>query len=409
MNFCRRADIDYFRLHRSRPIHLVLPFWMAILLLLAASCSRRMAPPKPYLAFVALAGSQSVAAVDLATFDSVKAIPLGFAPDRLIVRPNSSDVYATSANGDVAVIHYPQLSVAEILHGGGVQPDLTFTGQGRTGYGIDREGRAIFVLDGATDRILARYPLSQPVSQLALTPDGKTLLGAEAADGRILFFSAGDGRLLGNLAIGKNLGDLVMLPDSLKAFVADPKSEMVAALQIPSRELLSNIQIGAPATLLALKPDGGEIFAFSANPPTMTLLDATSDAVEESLAAAANITATAFTKNSSMLYLASAADGDVIALNVPQRRVMSTTHVGIEPVALAITPDERFVAIADAAAGRLAVMLARVAAYPKGAISQLDQAVYGSSLMVATIPVGANPVDVVVPGWLWPPAGQGSR
>ncbi len=362
-----------------------------------------MPPPRPYLAFVAVEGSEGVAAIDLGSFQPVKVIPLGFAPDRLIVRPHSRDVYATSADGDVAAIQYPQLSSVKLWSGGGVPPDLRFSEQGRTAYGIDEEGHALFTLDCQSGKIEAQHAMPQRISRLALTPDGKTLLAIDTATGKLLFVEAKSGRVLGALAIGKSPGDLVILPGSRKAFIADSAGDMIAALQIPARELLSDIQLSASPTLLALKPDGGEIFAFSNANSTMTVLDASSDAVEESFAAAGKISAAMFTKDSSMLYAASATEGDVIALNVSNRRVMTTTHVGIEPVALALTPDERFLAVVDAAAGRLAIMRGRVPAYPKGAISELSQAVYGSSLMVATIPVGPDPVAIVIPGWLWPP------
>jgi DNA-binding beta-propeller fold protein YncE len=49
---------------------------------------------------------------------------------------------------------------------------------------------------------------------------------------------------------------------------------------------------------------------------------------------------------------------------------------------MALTPDERFLVLADTAASTLAVLQTNPAT------------------LLTTFPVGADPVDVVVPGWL---------
>ncbi|MGH9397890.1 MAG: YncE family protein, partial [Terriglobia bacterium] len=58
------------------------------------------------------------------------------------------------------------------------------------------------------------------------------------------------------------------------------------------------------------------------------------------------------------------------------------THVGIKPQALALTPDERFLAVVDSGGGRLSLMRA------------------ATGDLITSIPVGADPVDVVIPGWI---------
>lgn len=83
------------------------------------------------------------------------------------------------------------------------------------------------------------------------------------------------------------------------------------------------------------------------------------------------------------MYLVTGGDGFVTAFNVANRSVDSRVHVGVSPQSLALTPDEQFLAVADSATGDLAILRA----------SPLS--------MITTVPVGASPVDVIVPGWKW--------
>jgi DNA-binding beta-propeller fold protein YncE len=76
----------------------------------------------------------------------------------------------------------------------------------------------------------------------------------------------------------------------------------------------------------------------------------------------------------------------VSALDVQHREVMASTHVGVEPRALALTPDERLLVVADRAGSSLAILHADPA-------SLADD----RSVLITTLPVGASPVDVVVP------------
>ena len=71
-----------------------------------------------------------------------------------------------------------------------------------------------------------------------------------------------------------------------------------------------------------------------------------------------------------------------MALDVQNRTLLAAVHLGIEPRAMALTPDQRFLVVADTAASTLAVLQTNPAT------------------LLTTFPVGADPVDVVVPGWL---------
>jgi YVTN family beta-propeller protein len=182
---------------------------------------------------------------------------------------------------------------------------------------------------------------------------------------------------------------MVILPDNSKVFVADTGEEKISAAQVATRQLLAHIEIGTPPTALLVKPDGGEIFAFAAQSSTMVILDAFHDNVEQTFPLGRDAVAGVFSQDMSLLYIANAGDGSVLALDVQTREVRASTHVGMEPCALALTPDQRLMVVADRAASSLAVLHADPTSLSND-----------RSVLITTVPVGASPVDVVVPDYL---------
>jgi DNA-binding beta-propeller fold protein YncE len=172
---------------------------------------------------------------------------------------------------------------------------------------------------------------------------------------------------------------MVILPDNSKVFVADTGEQKISAAAIPSRKLLSHIEMGARPTALLLKPDGGEIFAFAAQSSTLVILDAFHDNVEQTFPLGRDAVAGIFRQDMSVLYIANAGDGSILAMDVQTREVLASAHVGVEPHALALTPDQRLLVVADRAGSSLS---------------------NDRSILITTVPVGASPVDVVVPDQL---------
>lgn len=350
----------------------------------AVGCSRKSpAPPQAYLAFVANNQGNSVAAVNLTSFQVVASIPVPPAPEQLAVRPRSLELWVVSASGTVSAIGFPVLRVVHSRRVANKARSLVFSPDGRRAYVLDpSEGQIVF-LDCDHLQELARVRLGGKPSSLSLTPDGKTLIVADNTLNQLRFVEADSRRELGAVKVGKGPGAMVVLPDSSEVFVADTGEKKISAVDVASRQLLAHIELASPATSLTLKPDGGEIFALSAEGSALIVLDAFHDNVEQTLTTGLRPVAGAIRRNSSAFYIATAGDGNVTALDVQTRNVLAVTHVGTELSALALTPDERFLAVADAASSSLAILRTDTLS------------------LVTTLPVGARPVDVVVPDWLW--------
>lgn len=356
-------------------------------LLFEAACQHAMTPPKPYLALVSGRGSNGIAVVNLARFKIARLIPLDFPPDKLVPRPGHDEVFITSSTGALAALRFPGFALDPVLRVG--KPgegsvSVVFSPDGRLAYVLSGDGKSILTIDCESLRTLASYPSPLPLSSIALDAGRQTILGEDPRDGKLAFFTLRDGTvvsLAGALTIGRDLGPMVVAAAAAKAFVAQPASSEVTAIDLATRNVLAHIEVGSPPGLLALKPDNGELFALSGRDSTMTILNVPDDSVEESRPSGAGPAAAVFSRDSGWLYIANARDGTVTRMAV-QTRQQYVTHVGLQPVDLALTPDERFLAVVDATADRLTVIRAH------------------TGDMVNSVPVGADPVSVVIPGWL---------
>ncbi len=375
---------------------------LALCLIASASAAcRRQHPLHPYAAYVVNHDSATLAAVNLADFHVTAALQVAPQPERVLARPLARQLYVVAAPGKISVASYPRLRLVATLVVGRSAAHLEFAQDGRSAYLLDPADHEVVFLDcagrpgdspeNAVPKVAFRLRLAGALAGLALSPDGRTLVAATHAPNLITFISTATRQPLGSVEVGEGAGPMVILPDNSKVFVADTGEEKISAASLPTRQLFAHIEIGARPTALLLKPDGGEIFALAAQSSTLIILDAFHDNVEQTFPLGRNAVAGVFRGDMSVLYIANAGDGSVTALDVQHREVLASTRVGVEPRALALTPDERLLVVADRAASSLAILAADPASLSND-----------RSVLLTTVPVGASPVDVVVPDDLQP-------
>ncbi len=357
---------------------------------------RRGVPLKPYIAYVVDHQNATLAAVNLADFHVTASVPVTPQPERVVAVPGARCLYVVSAKGKISVVAFPLLRVVTTLDVGKGAKDLVFAPDGRSAYLLDPEDHEVVFLDcagrsdnarkGANPQVAYRLRLGGTLADLVLSPDGKTLVAAASAPNRLTFISTETRQPLGSVEVGQSPGSMVILPDNSKVFVADTGEDKVSVADMASRQLLSHIEIGVRPTTLLLKPDGGEIFVLAAASSTLVILDAFHDDVEQTFPLGRDPETGVFLPDGSVLYIGNGGDGSVLALDVQNRAVLASTHVGMEPRALALTPDQRLLAVVDRAASSLQILQADAASLSND-----------RSVLITAVPVGASPVDVVIP------------
>ncbi len=367
--------------------HRILTGLLVLALAGCASCKRQTGvPPRPYIAFVANQQGYSVAAVDLGHFQVISSIPVAPSPSQVAIRPGAKEIYAVSSTGAINVIEFPDLHVKKTIFIGKSASNLVFSPDGSRAYVLDPSENQVVVWDCGRWREIGRLRLPGRPSSIALSPEGKVLM-VSALPSELLFVDPESMKLVAKVEVGENPGPMGVRADGKVVFAAAAGQKSISAVEIPSRQLLANLAVAAPVTSLEFKPDGGELYALSSSGSVAIILDAYHEDVEETITAGLNPVAGTFRQDMTTFYIATAGDGNVTALDVQTRNVISVVHAGTQPSSIALTPDQRFLAVTDSATSSLAVL-------------RTDK--LG---LVTTIPVGADPVHVVIPDWLW----QGGR
>ncbi len=369
----------------------------------ATSCTRPAAPPAPYLAFVVCQGTDSVAVVNFAVLRVVASLKVSARPEAAVVRPGSREVYVTGPSG-LDRIELPGFKVYLNSRTDHHPRNLVFSPDGRFAYYLRKaeplrpalaEGMSepprpgvshISIFDCEAKKEIGQIGINASLSRLALTADGKTLLATDPLKGAVHVLDPIARKPLGTVTVGRGAGPIAVQPFGSKVFVSNLDAKTISVVDSNALQVLTHIELGVQPGSLLLKPDGGELFVLTPGASTLTILDAFHDNVLQTLTAGPSPAAGVFRRDSSVLYLGNAGDGSVLALDVASRTVLASTIVGREPRALALTPDERFLAVADAGTSSLAILIAEPA--------RLDR---NRSALVTSLPVGARPVDVVIP------------
>lgn len=399
-----RALQQYYRLSRVRwlcrsrraDILARAPVLLGVLAVLG-SCTRRPPPPRPYLAFVANEVSNTLAVVNLASFQMIASIPVAPEPVRVLARPHARELFVLSRSGTVSVITYPELRVTASIRIGSPAANLVMSADGRLAAANNARGEIVWI-DCDSRTIEGRLTTGGDISGLAFSPNGKMLVAADSAHDRLIFVDVQSGTIRGETHVGKAPGPIATLPDGSKLFVADTGEAKISAVDVATRQVLSNIDLASRPLALALKPDGGELIALCPESATLAILDTFHDDVESEMPTGIDPVAAVPTRDSAKLYVANRGDGTVEAIDLQNRSQpgsVLSTRAGIAPSALALTPDERFLAVTDSASSSLAVL----GTVPISTKSSRVPSVPHLPL-ITTINVGAQPVDVAVPDWL---------
>jgi DNA-binding beta-propeller fold protein YncE len=366
-----------------------------MLLGFCCACTKKLPAPKPYLAFVVNHGSDTVAVVNLASFRVVRSLPVPPDPDQAVVRPLSPEIYVLSDSGSVSIIVNPGLKVETSIAVGAGAANLALASDGSRAAATNAAGEVVIINCGAR-AVGGRVKVGGDLAGLLFTPDGRTLVTADRASDRLVFVDAPTAKVLGEVKVGKSPGPMVVLPDGGKLFVADTGEQKITAVDIGSHQVLAHLDLASVPVGLVLKPDGGELIAFSRDSATLTILDTFHDDVEEDRPISTGKTPVAGvpTRDSTRLYILNGGPdgGSVQGIDLANRTPLGTTYIGGTPAAMALTPDERYLAVVDEGASSLD-LLATDPLNPKPKVP-------GTPIpLITTIPVGARPVAITIPGW----------
>jgi YVTN family beta-propeller protein len=205
-------------------------------------------------AYATLQFGDGVAVVDIASNTLKTTIPLTSNGFNLIVSPDLSRVYATTAAGTVFVIDAITNVVLDTLVVGPAANGLAFNADGSTLYVSSRDSGTVTAIDPVTDAIVRTYQVGGKPQRIAVSPDGRTVYVAnevstlDALDvrtGAVTHLDAG--------TAGYGLG---LTPDGTQLYLPLPNRGEAWVIDRATLQVKDTLAIGGVPRNVAFDPTG---------------------------------------------------------------------------------------------------------------------------------------------------------
>ena len=253
----------------------------------AATGSAHAAGGKVY---VADEGSNTVSIIDTASLKTIGRVPVGQDPHNVQVAPDGKVAWVTN-NGEPAKMTEKSPD-AKISKSGGMNMDSTAPG-------------AVWAIDTATDKVLAKIPVGTHPAHVVVTPDGRQAYVVNGGDNSISVVDTAAQSVIATIAVGAGPHGMRISPDGKQAWVANLKGGTVSVIDTESQKQIAEIAVGkGPAQV-------------------------------------------GFTSEGSLGFVSLSGENRVAVIDPLSRNVIGKVAVGTVPIQLYATPDSKFVLVAN--------------------------------------------------------------
>jgi YVTN family beta-propeller protein len=360
--------------------------WLAFAVL--ASCAKKAATGYNGYALVATAGENSVAAVDLTSFQLVKQIEVGASPSAVIAAQNSSLVL-TPSTGSVHVLDGALRQVSS--HKLADELSAIRLDAGRTRLvAMAAQAEELIVADAMSLNPIRRHKLDgRPVAlDVASTPYAAVSTGGQPT---VELFHLQTGQRWRAQMAGE-IGALRFRADGQLLLVAGLHDRSLAALQVPGLQTVAELPLGMAPEQLCFTSDAGQLFVSGAGMDAVAIVFPYDTLeVEQTVLTGREPGVMACSANPAYLFVASRSTSHVYIMDVANRKLIGNVAVGEKPVYIAVTPDSQYALVLDELSGDMAVI--HVSAIRADWNANWKKS--GAALFTV-VPVGSKPLQAAV-------------
>lgn len=373
--------------------------------LLLAGCKSGKFPQYPSnyreYAYVADAGGNSVAVLDIVNMREQAAVQVGPRPVALAASPVRNEIYVvsqgTGTHGTFAILDAETNSVVATLPLAAEPSALAVSPDGRRVYVANAASNNVSVIDTDSRKIVGLVGVGEGPDALAVAPDSATVVVANGQGGSVTVL---DNRL-GTLPVKRQVfggcpgaKSVVVLPDSSQAFAACSAGHQVLAVGLETHganssqpdRVLALLDVGQQPVHLAMKPDGGEIFVSNAGSDSVSEIATGSDEVGGAALIGGQPVFGVVSSDNSLLWTANESADTIAAYSILDGKLINTVHVGAGPSSLAFSASGNLLLATDTRSGDVSV----IRTFSR---NLHREAVYGT--LFTLLPAGSHPVAVV--------------
>lgn len=142
---------------------------------------------------------------------------------------------------------------------GSTPPHVVIDPAGTRAYATLQNGRAVVMVDAATNALLATLPLASDGFNLALSPAGERVY-VTTAEGTLYIVDAASYSTIDTLNVGRAANGLAFSPDGCTLYVSSRDTGTVTAVSTSSHAITRTYRIGGMPQRIAVAPNGREMY-----------------------------------------------------------------------------------------------------------------------------------------------------
>ena len=357
--------------------------------MLAAACGGKHAEGYHGFAYIAIAGSRSVATIDLLSFSLRRSIPLYCQPSVLIADPDPKKPigFAAGKTGDgTAVLERVDLAAGKTVASVAIG----------TGNPVVRKDHRGFIWTSAGDPKLHAWSAGslKPVAQVSLAArvvdfdvaPGQALGCACLEGGLAQFVDLVKGRASEPLRLAGEPTAVRFRWDGRIAMAALRNESLLSVLDAPSRQIMTELPLALRPDHFCFKADGGQLFITGEGRDAIVIVYPYQTEIAQTSLSGRKPGQMACSATPSFLFVSNPAAGSVSVFNTETQKVVAVVGVGVQPGPIVITPDEQYALVLNQGSGDIGVIR----------IDSIKQGRARRAPLFTMIPVGGIPVAALV-------------
>lgn len=233
---------------------------------------------------------QSVHLIDLQKEIVADSIEIGKSWLGLVFAPDEKSVYASGGNDNI-IIKYAvinnSLFAEDTITLGKLWPErisiagITIDSRGERLYAVTRENNSIYVIDAASEKIIARQAIDGEAYTCLLSPDNNILYVSCWGCDQVVVFDTQNLKVTGSIRVGDNPNDMCLTSNGQFLFVANANDNNVSVIdtrynkviEILSSSLYPDAPPGSTTNSVALSRDEKTLFIANADNNCIAVFD----------------------------------------------------------------------------------------------------------------------------------------
>ena len=351
----------------------------------AVGCGPRKGSGFPGYAFVANAGSRSLAAVDLTRFALAKQIGLESAPGAVVRHPARPSAYVLlPETGGVCEIDAAALAIARRSRLGGPALSMRVSVDGESLWVL--QPRALVRLDRRL-RAVQSIRLPGTAEGFDLSRDGRAAVTLPHE--RLLALARLDSGKIEHLAATVPEPSLVRFQsDGEQVLVGSRADRSVTIFDVRTGRTVVRLPLPVEPVNFCFNSDGGQLFVTGPGMDAVVIVFPYQTEVGETILAGRTPDGMAVSATIPYLFVANPQSGSITVLDIDTRKLVAAVDVGQEPRHILITPDDQYALVLNRRSGDMAVV--RIASFTARRHRTDPPPLF------TMIPVGEQPVSAAV-------------